>query len=236
MITPGQALIFNTWGQIAQSAKIAFCWSDATVAWTSNVMLIVGMAAAPCSYYVLQVAGLRNTVVWAGAGVMALGACLRCISMSGPVLEVTSLLCGALNGWASIMIEATLTMLSVTWFPVSERTTATGVVIAVQMSGLIPPALLFPRFVEEPPANVTSCEDESVAGLRAEISHDVSHILYTEAGLCVAVFLAMLVYFPAGPPSPPSQSAQSERYKFRDGLRNIVTSYPKLIIGEKPTF
>ena len=206
------------------------------MAWTSNVMLIVGMVAAPCSYYVLQMAGLRNTVVWAGAGVLALGSSLRCVSMSGPVLEVTSLVCGALNGWASIMIEATLTMLSVTWFPVSERTTATGVVIAVQMSGLIPPALLFPRIVPEPPANVTSCEDESVASLREEISHDVSHILFTEAGLCVAVFLVMLVYFPAAPPSPPSQSAQSERYKFREGLRNIVTSYPKLIIGEKPIF
>ena len=51
------------------------------------------------------------------------------------------------------------------------------------------------------------------------------------AGLSCAVFLAMLVYFPAGPPSPPSQSAQAQRYKFREGLRNIVTSYPKLIIG-----
>ena len=186
-------MIFNTWGQIAQSAKIAFCWSDATVAWTSNVMLVVGMAAAPCSYYVLQVAGLRNTVVWAGAGVLALGASLRCISMSGPVLEVTSLLCGALNGWSSIMIEATLTMMSVTWFPVSERTTATGVVIAVQMSGLIPPALIFPRYVDEPPANVTSCEDESVTKDRAEISRVVSQILYAEAGLTMAVFLAMLI-------------------------------------------
>ena len=40
LLTMIQALIFNTWGQIAQSAKIAFCWSDATVAWTSNIMLI----------------------------------------------------------------------------------------------------------------------------------------------------------------------------------------------------
>ena len=150
--------------------------------------------------------------------------------MAGPVLEVTSLVCGALNGWASIMIEATLTSLSVTWFPVrwaligqlysyaashwflvSERTTATGVVIAVQMSGLIPPALIFPRqeeatlcsklpimpifqsihyivniplllrIVKEPPANVTSCEDASVSELRMEIARDVSRILYTEA-------------------------------------------------------
>ena len=94
------------------------------------------------------------------------------------VLKWTSLLCGAMNGWSSIMIEATLTLLSLRffhqcdviikiniiliikisiivifliidrWFPPGERTTATGVVIATQMAGLLPPALLFPRIVQ----------------------------------------------------------------------------------------
>ena len=96
------------------------------MAWTSTVMLIVGMVSAPFSYLILQKLGLRQTVVWAGAGVLALGTCVRCVSMSGPVLQVTSLVCGALNGWSSIMIECTLTMLSSRWFPTQERTTATG--------------------------------------------------------------------------------------------------------------
>ena len=56
-----QACIFNTWGPIAQSAKLAFCWSDATVAWTNNVMLIVGMVSVPFSYSILQMFGLRHT-------------------------------------------------------------------------------------------------------------------------------------------------------------------------------
>ena len=84
------------------------------------------MLAAPFSYSILQLVGLRHTVVWAGAGALALGAAVRCVSMAGPVLRVTSLVCGALNGWSRIMIEATLTMLSATWFPAHERTTATG--------------------------------------------------------------------------------------------------------------
>ena len=75
--------------------------------------------------------GLRWTVVVSGAGTLALGSLLRCVSLDGEVLKWTSLLCGALNGWSSIMIECTLTVLSVKWFPANERTTATGVVIGI---------------------------------------------------------------------------------------------------------
>ena len=105
-------------------------------------------------------------------------------------------------------------------------------VIAVQMSGLIPPALVFPRFVQEPKANQTNCSDPGLAGLRADISREVSYILYTEAALTIAVFAAMLLYFPAAPPTPPSPTATSKRYKLREGLRNIITSYKRLIIGK----
>ena len=112
-----------------------------------------------------------------------------------------------------------------------SKTNAAGVVIAVQMSGLIPPALVFPRCVPEPKANQTNCSDPGVAALRADISREVSHVLYTEAALTVAVFAAMLLYFPAAPPTPPSPTATSQRYKLREGLRNIITSYKRLIIG-----
>ena len=87
------------------------------------------MLAAPFSYSILSRWGLRWTVVLSGAGSLALGALLRCVSLEGEVLQWTSLVCGALNGWSSIMIECTLTVLSVKWFPTNERTTATGVVI-----------------------------------------------------------------------------------------------------------
>ena len=210
---------------------MAFCWSDATVAWTNNVMLIVGIFAVPFSYSILARWGLRLTVVWGGAGALALGSVLRCVSMSGSVLKWTSFLCGALNGWSSIMIECTLTVLSVKWFPADERTTATGVVIATQMSGLIPPALVFPYIVTEPPSGNTSCTDPANTELVQEIKTDVSYILYTEAAITSIIFLAMLVYFPSSPPSPPSPSATAERYNVKKGLVNIFTSFKNIMIG-----
>merc|ERR1712131_273843 len=189
------------------------------------------MFSAPFSYSILQKFGLRHTVVWAGAAVLALGTCVRCVSMSGPILRVTSLVCSALDGWSSIMIECTLTMLSATWFPAHERTTATGVVIAVQMAGLIPTVLLFPRIVMEPPFNMTDCHSDSVIGIRNNISKDVSYILYSEAALTVVVFLAMVCYFPSKPPKPPSPSAISNRYHLKNGLKNIFFNYKNLLVG-----
>merc|ERR1711892_630559 len=49
-----QACIFNTYGPIAQSAKLAFCWSDAVVAWMGNMMLLVGIVAVPLSYSIIN--------------------------------------------------------------------------------------------------------------------------------------------------------------------------------------
>jgi len=224
-----QACIFNTWGPIAQSAKLAFCWSDAVVAWMGNMMLLVGIVAVPLSYSIINSFGLRTTVVWSGSGVLAVGALVRCISMDGSIQQWTSLLCGAMNGWASIMIECTLTVLSVKWFPAGERTTATGIVIATQMAGLIPPSLLFPKVVQEPGFNQTNCTEN--IQLAETIRMEVSYILYAEAALACAIFGAMILYFPDAPPSPPSASATAQRLNIKEGLSNIFTSPKNICIG-----
>jgi FLVCR family MFS transporter len=225
-----QACVFNTWGPIAQSAKFAFCWTDADIAWTSNVMLVVGLVSVPPSYWLVARRGVRFTVVWAGAGPLALGCLLRCVSLQGDVLRWTALLCGALNGWSSIMIEATLTLLSLTWFPAGERTTATGLVIATQMAGLVPPALLFPRLVAEPAGPELPCAARDPE-LQAEVAGQVSAVLYGQAGVSVAVFLLLLVHFPSGPPGPPSASATSPRTSLRASLRAILSSRQRLLSG-----
>ena len=51
------------------------------------------------------------------------------------------------------------------------------------MSGLIPPALLFPYVVREPSETNTNCTDPANKGLVQDIKTDVSYILYTEAAI-----------------------------------------------------
>ncbi|XP_023341357.1 disrupted in renal carcinoma protein 2 homolog [Eurytemora carolleeae] len=227
LFASSQACIFNTWGPIAQSAKAGFGWSEASVAWTNNIQIIVSMLSVPASYAVFQKLGLRSTVVWSGSGALALGTLLRCVSMDPQILKITSFICSGLNGWSSIMIEGTLTVLSARWFPPGERTTATGIIIGTQMAGLIPPSLLFPRLVTDPDSVV----DLKSKTLSETIQGEVSTILYCEAGLVFLLFLIMVLYFPDSPPSPPSVTATVKRQNFMKGIRHILTNPKNVIAG-----
>ncbi len=156
--------------------------------------------------------------------------------------QVTSLICAALNGWASIVIDGTLTALTAAWFPAGERTTATGLIVALQMAGLVPPSLLFPWLVPEPPPTPPSSQDNknlttTVAAssqLAADIRDEVAVILYGEAALAAALLAVMLVFFPDRPPSPPSKSAGSARLNVRSSLRDIFRK-PKCVAAGAST-
>ncbi|XP_046346356.1 solute carrier family 49 member 4-like isoform X2 [Haliotis rufescens] len=47
---------------------------------------------------------------------------------------------------------------------------------------------------------------------------------YGTFGVCAALFLVMLVYFPNVPPKPPRASAATPRLDYRKGLRILVTN------------
>jgi FLVCR family MFS transporter len=152
---------------------------------------------------------------------------------------VTSLICAALNGWASIVIDGTLTALTAAWFPAGERTTATGLIVALQMAGLVPPSLLFPWLVPEPPPQPPSSQDNNRttaerSQLAADIRDEVAAILYGEAALAAALLAVMLLFFPDRPPSPPSKSAGSARQNVRSSLREIFRK-PKCVAAGAST-
>ena len=155
---------------------------------------------------------------------------------------MTSLICAALNGWASIVIDGTLTALTAAWFPAGERTTATGLIVALQMAGLVPPSLLFPWLVPEPPPLPPSSRDNNrttaavaeSSQLAADIRDEVAAILYGEAALAAALLAVMLLFFPDRPPSPPSKSAGVARQDVRSSLRRIFRK-PKCVAAGEST-
>ena len=147
---------------------------------------------------------------------------------------MTSLVCAGLNGWASIVIDGTLTVVSAAWFPAGERTTATGIIIAIQMAGLVPPALLFPWLVTEPPRPLDGKADDD-GELAEKIRQEVSVILYGEAVLAAALLVVMLLFFPDRPPTPPSKSAASARQNVSSSLKQIFRK-PKCVAAGYPQF
>jgi len=91
-------------------------------------------------------------------------------------------------------------LVSATWFPPSERTTATAIgtlagYFGIAIAFAVGPAMAPNDIVQ---ANVSN------SSLSKHADNDIIKYTYFELGLCIAVFLCVLVYFPAKPPVPPS--------------------------------
>ena len=86
------------------------------------------------------------------------------------------------------------------------------------MSGLIPPALLFPYLVREPSETNTNCTDPANKDLVQDIKTDVSYILYTEAAITslVNTLKSKYVY-------NVSNVSNSERYVIYRGDKGIFS-------------
>ena len=91
-------------------------------------------------------------------------------------------------------------LVSATWFSPHERTTATAIgtlagYFGIAMAFAVGPAMVPNEVVK---ANISN------SSLSKHADHEIIKYTYFELGLCIAVFLCVLVYFPARPPVPPS--------------------------------
>ena len=91
-------------------------------------------------------------------------------------------------------------LVSATWFPPNERTTATAIGTLAGYFGIAIAFAVGPAMVpnEVVRANVSN------SSLSKHADHEIIKYAYFELGLCIAVFLCALLYFPARPPVPPS--------------------------------
>ena len=58
----------------------------------------------------------------------------------------------------------------------------------------------------------------------SQVTADIYHMLYVLAGVCVVLFLLILVYFPSKPKHPPSITAKEERSNLFQSLRHLFTN------------
>lgn len=198
------------WGPISESMEAAFPgWGPSTVAMMVNWGTIMFVLFFLPLCWFTQRYGLRAGVV-TSAAILAAGTVLRCITSTTPAFTILCHLSGIAVGIASPVVLAAPTLIASDWFPVNERTTAMAIMIgAHQMGGVA--SYLEPLLVRQPGPDVT----------QADIKQDVMRLIYIGAGIAAALLVAVVIYFPSKPPSPPSISSSEGRVKFLRGLKAL---------------
>lgn len=222
-----QGGIWNTWGPISSSSEKVFGWSDADIALLSNWGPIAYIVSAAPFAWLMDVKGLR----WAAlvtASLVAAGTGLRCITSQNPAATWLIHTGQLLNGLGGPVAMGAAPLLSAVWFPAHQRTRATAFVavlngLGVSVSFIIGPLLVPDRSNGSLPHNASGIFTTlSPAEDYLELTKmDIMKLMYIEFGLSAGVFLVMLIYFPSGPPKPPSITASIDRTDFLAGLKGV---------------
>ncbi|NWI78824.1 DIRC2 protein, partial [Dryoscopus gambensis] len=221
-----QGLVWNTWGPIQNSARLAFGFSG----WDIALLVFWGpIGFAPCFFFMwlMDKKGLRVTVLLTSS-LMVLGAGLRCVPVSD--LEIRKKLIHGgqlLNGLAGPTVMNAAPFLSTTWFSPDERATATAIASLLNYLGSAGAFLVGPLVVPPPNGTAHLLSQSNTQHIKDRIEA----VLYAEFGMVSLIFSAALAYFPSRPPFPPSVAAASQRLSYRRSFCRLLSNFRFLMIA-----
>ena len=151
-----------------------------------------------------------------------LGSGLRCIThvpdVATPLVHIGQFLIG-LGGPVA---QSSATLLSSTWFPPNQRTTATAVASLASYMGTALSFIIGPQFVEDVENFHITKDHPMYHNVTMKLTNEVMNLLYLEFGISAFFFLLLVVSFPAKPRLPPSATAAIERIDYKDGLKRLL--------------
>ena len=136
-------------------------------------------------------------------------------------------------GIAGPVAMAAPPLLSSTWFPPHQRTTATAISSIAGYVGTAFSFLIGPAFVDDVGStSIPKIGNNYVLNSTQERKYrdQINVLLYVEAGAMLLIFFCVLIYYPARPPKPPSNSAATGRVDFTSGLKHLVKNYNFLLL------
>ncbi|KAK0084256.1 hypothetical protein PV326_006333 [Microctonus aethiopoides] len=148
-----QCCIWNTWGPIATSAMTAYpTWHKSSLALISNWGCITYLTCClPCCWFLKQFN--LSTALKVAATLTTIATFIRCVSSLGIILTTTAHLAAILNGLSGVIVGPATAAVSAIWFPIGERTTATGISSACGQLGVAMSYLLGPALVGNNPSH-----------------------------------------------------------------------------------
>ena len=177
-----------------------------------------------CYFYFficLDLTGLRVATILA-ALFLVIGTGLRCITAEP---ETATYLIHAgqfLIGIGGPVGQSSATVLSSTWFPKTQRTTATAVASLASYIGTALSFFIGPHMVTDVATLPVKKGQPGYIKEVAKISDEIMRLLYVQCGVCGGLLLLVLFSFPAKPPLPPTATASVERMDYKEGLKRLL--------------
>ncbi|KAF6034290.1 shk-1 [Bugula neritina] len=217
-------MIWNTWAPLTGAAVIGFQWTEGQITALQALSGLVYIVAAFPILYVIEKYGLRLALLltFLCAVVGNIAWVLGVYTNTYWVVAVGSPLVGV--GMCSILTAPSL--LSLTWFPVNERNTATGcasiaVYVGVGLGFIAGPNIVGTVVTVHDLDNATITHSEDYL---ADIRNGVRNTMYCDCALAVLSCLLVFIHFPNKPPLPPTQSQAAPRVNYWDGVKHVLKS------------
>ncbi|XP_052673531.1 solute carrier family 49 member 4-like [Crassostrea angulata] len=228
-----QNAVWAAFPPIAQSAKLVYDWTDSDI----NMSLIYGnigtiVLLLPMIWIVFA-KGMR-TALLLSTFLTAIGTALKALPVGNNLNSWLIPIGLFLNGCGGAVTSVGATVLSETWFPPSQRATAT---VFYLVSAAVGGALVFivgPAVVPEPIAlcdNITwskksNCSEQNKSYINShEVQEGLKVLNITECSLAVLLLISVIFHFPNKPLHPPSVTANTQRLGLREGARTAVREW-----------
>ncbi|XP_072021194.1 solute carrier family 49 member 4-like [Amphiura filiformis] len=235
-----QVIFWNTWSPIADTAMVVFGWSKGDIAFIAmwggivSAFLCIPFAGIMDKYGIRRMFLLAETFALIGVGI-------RCLPVGNDKVIWTANIGQFFIALAGPFLVQGPPLLSVTWFPPNQRTTATAVATISMEFGVALSFILGPLTVKEPKTinattinNLTEFDtymgnyyddyDDLPPDIKQDHIDSIFRLLYIEFGMIVVLYIIAWIYFPSKPPTPPSVTASTPREDFLPGAKILVTS------------
>lgn len=195
-----QCCLWINYGAVAETTKALYNCSNASV----NFLAATGpIAFIPTSFIFSWAIGERSIrfACIVGAVLCAVSAVIRCFATADTFWIV--IVAQLMNAAAGPVVMNAPPAISATWFGVNERTFATAVGTMSNSVGS------FAGFF---------------IGISIKDTHDLKWSLYYEAIASLVLLIGFFIYFPAHPPTPPSNtsSVKRESRPFAESMMEIL--------------
>ncbi|XP_067937108.1 solute carrier family 49 member 4-like [Watersipora subatra] len=225
-----QGLLWNTWSPLGDALLVGFGWTDDFLAFS---LAMSGLGIVTCTFpviYLIEKKDLRVATIFA---VVLLVGCTVIWNIAYIAqLEVVFVIGCYFTGVSSCLALAGPPLLSVLWFPVTERTTATAFAsmsthFGIGLGFIVGPFVSGVRITAEEVDHL----DNVTAHRKEEIQDGLQRVVYFDTVLAIICFILVLLHFPAKPPTPASRAQAKPRTEHWAGLKTVTCNYQFWILN-----